>query len=154
MSLQVSLLAWPIEWTSSGVNKSKPDQADWRSPTGWPGDSMRQWLGPIYCSESLLVVYFNISEVDPGRDQSPFAPKQYGSITDLFLALRRGSCSIFPAMSIYICPGSWTLINLPRPKEIAASLPKQECAIDQATSQPRAGQGSREYSQLHHTTLY
>lgn len=50
---------------------------------------MRSWLGQINSSESLLGVYFDISEVVSGRDQSPFVPKQYGSITDLFLATSR-----------------------------------------------------------------
>lgn len=153
MSLQVSLLAWLIEWACSGLDKSKPGPADSRSPTGWPGASMRPWLYQISCSESLFVVYYDLSEDVPGRDWSPFVPKQYGSITDLFLVPSRGSCVIFPAMSVYICPGSWTLIDLPGPKEMAVSVPKQVCAIDQATAQQRAGKGRAQDNVLSSTIL-
>lgn len=59
---------------------------------------MRPWLGHISCSESSLV-HLDISEDVPGRDQSPFVPKQYGSVTDLFLAPSRESHAIFPAIT-------------------------------------------------------
>lgn len=158
MSLQVSLLAWLIEWACSCLDKSKPGLADWRSPTGWPRASVRPLLGQIGCSEPLLAVYMTFLKMSQVEIRAHYVPKQYGSITDLFLAPRRGSCAISPAMSTYICPGTRAFIDLPGPKEMAASVPKQVCPIDQAVAQPRAGKGrarerGRECPQLHHSTL-
>lgn len=108
----MSLLACLIQWASSGQDKRKPGPAGWRSPTRWSRASMRLWLGANRLfSTTLLAVCCDISEGVPGREQGPFVPKQYSSITGLFFAPSRGSPATSPAMSALARGHPWTCLG-------------------------------------------